>query len=524
MKHRLLGVWLGLMVLVAACATEQPSVDAAHTLTVLAGSELKDLAPLLPDLKASTGYQLSFKFTGSLDGAQSIADGSDKSDLAWFSTGNYLTLLEGKSGRIVAQQPIMLSPVVIGVKHSVAQGLGWSGSSSVTWADIANAAKAGKFHFGMTNPAASNSGFVALVGVASAFAGSGSALDSGAINVDKLKDFFSGQVLTAGSSGFLADSYVRQQDRLDGMINYESVLLEYNSSGKLHEPLDLVFPKDGIITANYPLMLLNPAKRDAYDKVVTYFRSASVQSKIMTGTDRRPAVPDVQPDSRFTKQLLVELAFPSNLNVVDNLIFTYLDQIRPPAHTFFVLDVSGSMEGDRLNAVKNTFKNLTGADQTITGRFARLRAREEITILPFSSNVQDDKTFTITDVSAGSPDLAAVRNYVDGLKAGGNTAIYDALIRAYQDAESAKQQEPDRFYSIVLMTDGENNRGNDASGFQKFYNQLPDAAKAIPTFAIIFGEASPQALTNIANLTGGQVFDSRNVSLPSVFKVIRGYQ
>jgi len=524
MKHRLLGLWLGLMVLVAACATAQPSVDSAHTLTVLAGSELKDLAPLLPDLKAATGYQLSLNFTGSLDGAQSIADGTNKSDLAWFSTGNYLTLLEGKTGRIVAQQPIMLSPVVIGVKHSVAQSLGWSGSTAVTWVDIANAAKAGKFHFGMTNPAASNSGFVALVGVASAFAGSGSALDSGAINVDKLKDFFSGQVLTAGSSGFLADSYVRQQDRLDGMINYESVLLEYNSSGKLHEPLDLVFPKDGIITANYPLMLLNPAKRDAYDKVVTYLRSASVQNKIMTSTDRRPAVPDVQPDSRFTKQLLVELAFPSNLTVVDNLIFAYLDQIRPPAHTFFVLDVSGSMEGDRLNAVKSTFKNLTGADQSITGRFARLRAREEITILPFSSTVQDDKTFTITDVSPGSPDLAAVRNYVDNLQTDGNTAIYDALIRAYQDAEIAKQQEPDRFYSIVLMTDGENNRGNDAAGFQRFYNQLPASAKAIPTFAIIFGEASPQDLTNIANLTGGQAFDSRNVSLASVFKVIRGYQ
>ena len=524
MKHRLLGLWLGLMVLVAACVTEQPSVDTAHTLTVLAGSELKDLAPLLPDIKAATGYQLSFTFTGSLDGAQSIAGGTDKSDLAWFSTGNYLTLLEGSSGRIIATQPIMLSPVALGVKHSVAQSLGWSGSTSVTWADIANAAKAGKFHFGMTNPAASNSGFVALVGVASAFAGGGGALDSGAINVDKLKDFFSGQVLTAGSSGFLADSYVRQQDRIDGMINYESVLLEYNASGKLHEPLDLVYPKDGIVTANYPLMLLNPAKRDAYDKVVAYLRSSSVQTRIMTTTDRRPAIPDVQPDSRFTKQLLVELAFPSNLNVVDSLIFAYLDQIRPPAHTYFVLDVSGSMDGDRLNGVKHTFDNLTGADKTITGQFARFRQREEITVIPFSSDVQDDKTFTINDVSANSPDLAAVRNYVDNLQAGGNTAIYDALIRAYQDAQAAMVQEPDRFYSVVLMTDGENNRGNDAAGFQRFYNGLPDSAKAIPTFAIIFGEASPQDLTNIANLTGGQAFDSRNVSLASVFKVIRGYQ
>src|SRR5690349_9693691 len=172
-------------IVAAACSGGQSSVDSAHTLTVLAGSELKDLVPLLPDLQKNTGYQLSLKYTGSLDGAQAIVDGSDKSDMAWFSTGNYLTLLQGKTGRIIAQQPIMLSPVVIGVKHSVAQSLGWSGSNSVTWADIANAARAGQFHFGMTNPAASNSGFVALVGVASAFAGSGASLDSGSINVAK---------------------------------------------------------------------------------------------------------------------------------------------------------------------------------------------------------------------------------------------------------------------------------------------------------------------------------------------------
>ena len=524
MHPKLLGLALAVAVFAGACSGSQPAADTSHTLTVLAGSELKDLAPIMPDLQKTTGYTLSFKYTGSLDGAEAIVDGNDHSDLAWFSSGNYLTLLQGKSGKITAQTPIMLSPVVIGVKHSVAARLGWSGSTKVTWADIANAAKAGNFHFAMTNPAASNSGFVALVGVASAFAGGGGALDSGSINVPKLKDFFSGQVVTAGSSGFLADSYVRRQDSLDGMINYESVLLSLNSGGKLREPLDLVYPKDGIITANYPLMLFNPAKRDGYDKVVAYLKSPAVQAKIMSDTARRPSIPDVQPDSRFTTQLLVELPFPSNLNVIDNLIVAYLDQIRPPAHTFFVLDISGSMEGDRLDAVKKTFDNLTGADKTITGRFARLRAREEITIIPFNGSVVDDRTFTINDISASSPDLAAVRTYVDGLQAGDSTAIYDALIRAYQDAASAKAAEPDRFYSVVLMTDGENNSGNDAGGFQRFYNSQSADVKAIPTFAIIFGEASPAQLNSITALTGGQSFDSRNVSLPSVFKVIRGYQ
>ena len=512
-----------LVAVAVACSGSQPSVDTAHTLTVLAGSELKDLAPLMPDIKQATGYQLALKYTGSLDGAQAIVDG-DKSDLAWFSSGNYLTLLEGSSGRIIAQQPIMLSPVAIGVKHSVAQSLGWSGSTSVTWADIANAARSGNFHFAMTNPAASNSGFVALVGVASAFAGNGGALDSTSINVAKLKDFFSGQVLTAGSSGFLADSFVKHQDTIDGIINYESVLLSLNAGGKLHDQLDIVYPKDGIITANYPLMLLNSSKRDAYDKVVTYLKSADVQRRIMTTTSRRPTSSDVPLDPKFSTQLMVELPFPASISVIDTLLFAYLDQIRPPAHTYFVIDTSGSMQGDRLNAVKKTFDDLTGADQTITGRFARLRAREEITIIPFNGSVVDDRTFTINDVSVNSPDLAAVRRYVDGLQANDGTAIYDSLIRAYRDAASAKSADPSRFYSVVLMTDGENNTGNDAGGFTHFYQSQPASVQAIPTFPIIFGEASPQALTDIANLTGGEAFDSRNVSLSSVFKVIRGYQ
>ena len=60
---------------------------------------------------------------------------------------------------------------------------------------------------------------------------------------DALRAFFKGQTLTAGCSGFLADTYVRQQDTLDGIINYESVLMSLNAGGKLHEPLALDLPQ-----------------------------------------------------------------------------------------------------------------------------------------------------------------------------------------------------------------------------------------------------------------------------------------
>ncbi len=519
---RLLAIGLALLLLWTTGCSTQPA-SSPQTLEVLAGSELKDMGPILDDMAKATGWRLHMNYVGSLDGAQQIVSGSN-ADLAWFSTAKYLQLLPGGQQKVAASQRIMLSPVVLGVKHSVSQRFGWSGNPNVTWADIQARSKAGQLHFGMTNPTASNSGFAALVGVAEALAPSGAALDAGDINVPGLKDFFSGQTLTAGSSGFLADSYVRQQDSLDGMINYESVLLSLNQGNQLHEKLDLIYPKEGIATADYPLMLLNRAKRDAFDKVTSYLRQTAVQSRIMTSVNRRPGLPEVKPDSRFPSAVLVELPFPSSLEVVNKLLFAYLDQIRKPAHAVFVLDTSGSMEGSRLASLKQAFLNLTGADTSVTGQFAQFRQREEISIILFNGRPYDRRDFTVNDIAPGSPDFAAISRYVSQIRASDGTAIYDSLMTAYGLVEAAMKTEPDRYFSIVLMTDGENNTGRDGRRFISDYNALPASVRAVKTFPIIFGEASPAELNGVATATGGRTFDSRGASLAQVFKEIRGYQ
>ena len=508
--------------LLAACQSPGGS-SGPPELHVLAGSELKDLEPMLPDLLSATGINLKFDYIGTLDGAQAVSTG-DTHALAWFSSNRYLSLLPAAAKKIVAQQRIMLSPVVLGVKRSTAQRFGWEGNPNVTWKDVANKASAGQFNFAMTDPSASNSGFSALVGVASAFSGTGNALTAQDINTSAMKALFAGQRLTAGSSGFLADAYVKDQSTLDGIINYESVLLGLNAGGKLSQSLDIVYPKEGIVTADYPLMLLDATHRSDYDKLVAYFRKPEVQTRIMTQTHRRPSIPEVAPDSQFTTQVLVEVPFPASLDVVNLLIETYLNQVRLPSHTYFVLDISGSMQGDRLDGVKKTFANLTGADQTITGQFARFRAREDITIITFNGSVQATRDFTITDPTPGSADLKQVLNFVNGLQANDGTAIYDALIHAFNLAGAAKSIDPNRFYSVVLMTDGQSNAGNDATQFQNYYRSASPQIRSIKCFAVIFGEASPQELNDVANLTGGRTFDARSASLSVVFKEIRGYQ
>ena len=88
--RRLPAILAGLLaaLLAGLACSAGPPTSSATTLTVLAGSELKDLEPLLPDLEKATGYHLSLNYVGSLDGAERIVNG-DRSQLAWFSSGKY---------------------------------------------------------------------------------------------------------------------------------------------------------------------------------------------------------------------------------------------------------------------------------------------------------------------------------------------------------------------------------------------------------------------------------------------------
>ncbi len=507
--------------LLGACGGGTP--DAANTLDVMAGSEIKDLEPLLPDLEAATGVHLNMTYIGTLEGAEKIAGGA-AADAAWFSHGKYLSLLPGAGSRIVTSQRIMLSPVVLGVRKSVADRLGWSNNPNVTWKDVQAKAADGSFTFAMTNPAASNSGLTALIGVASALSGSSDALDAGKIDTAALRAFFKGQALTAGSSGWLADAYVRAQGTVDGIINYESVLLSLNAGGKLAEPLVLVYPNEGIVTADYPMMLLNAAKRDAWTKVADWLRTPDVQKRLMATTSRRPAVPGVALDARFPSQTLIELPYPARLETIDALITAYLDEARKPASAVFVLDLSASMDGDRITSLKDALSALTGTDTSLTGRFSRFRAREDVTIITFSSTVLDERDFTIDDTNPDGSDMTAIRDYVGSLTTHQTTGIYSALDRAYATVADKQAADPSRLYSIVLMTDGLNNDGISPEDFAAAYGARSDAVRRVAVFPILFGEADSKAMQAIADLTGGRLFDAKSNALGDIFKQIRGYQ
>ncbi|MFZ6638841.1 substrate-binding domain-containing protein [Undibacterium sp. TC4M20W] len=495
----------------------------ASSLTVMAGSELKDIEPLLPAITKATGISLRLQYTGTLEAVEKLQSG-EQVDLAWLASNKYAMLLPAAKARILASERTMLTPVVLGLKDSKATALGWKDNPAVTWKDIAEAAKKGKFTFGMTSPSSSNTGFSGLLGLAAALSGQGDALEEKDINAKSLTAFFQAQRLTAGSSGWLADAYVREQDKVDGIINYASTLQSMNRDAALKEKLVLVYPQDGIVTADYPIMLINPAKREAYDKVVAYLRGLEFQQAMYSTTLRRPVNPDVVV-SDLPKQALVELSFPAKLNVVDAILSAFDNHLRLPTDSTFVLDTSGSMQGARITDLKTAMQGLSGADASISGRFARFRNRERILILPFSNEVGNAELFEMGNAEKDNQaTLSALSSHVQSLRANGGTAIFSATREAYAKAVERKRADPARFYSIIVMTDGINNNGINYNEFEGWYKALPDNEKGIKIFTVLFGEAAPDELKKLSDLSGGRMFDSRKASLQSIFKEIRGYQ
>ncbi|PPK70631.1 VWA domain-containing protein [Actinokineospora auranticolor] len=524
--------------LLAGCSSDPEgpttSPPAPGKLRVLAGSELADLQPVLDRAARDTGVKVEFTFTGTIEGAEALARGdADKAyDAVWFSSNRYPQALPDAARRLGNQTKIMSSPVVLGLAKSKAGSLGWAGKP-VTWTDIAKAAEAKRFSYGMTDPSASNSGFSALVGVASALAGTGAAVNADQVKTvtPELKKFFAAQSMSAGSSGWLSDAYQRRAagtdpgQKIDGLVNYESVLLSLNASGKLPEPLTLIYPTDGVVTADYPLTLLSNASdhaRNDHQRLGDFLKAPDVQREIMALTHRRPGQPGVALAAEFGTQPMVELPFPATQEAFDALLSAYFDQIRKPSRTVYVLDVSGSMnDDDRIGSLRTALVGLTGASDDLVGRYRRFHGREEVTFIPFNGAPQAPRSFTVPETDPKA-ELERIKSTVTGLEASGGTAIYDSLERAYQVI--ASQPAEDRFTSIVLMTDGANTSGTGYDDFQRAQAGRSPQLRGVPVFPVLFGEGDQTEMEGLAAQTGGKVFDARKAGLQQVFREIRGYQ
>ena len=487
----------------------EPAVDVSGTaLHVLAGSEVKDMLPILEDAEDELGISVELEYMGTLDGTEAVMAGEGDYDATWFPSNAYMSLFDEKSSLVSQETSIMRTPVVLGVKAERAAELGWD-EQSPTWAEVVDAAESGEFAYGMSSPVSSNSGFSTLVELATALSGTGAAItadDVTAVAAD-LTRFAQGQALASGSSGWLMEAYDKDASAVDGVFNYESLILQ-------DENLVEVIPQDGVITADYPLTLLAGRGEDAeaaYRALVDYLRLDDVQRRIADETFRRT-------DATTADDAVeaFEIPFPNRLETVRTLLSSWVSDVRKPANMVFQIDTSGSMEGARLDALKAALVSLTDTGADGATSLLTFQPRETVRFVEFASEVKSEKDLEV----AADGDLSEVRSYVEGLSTAGNTAIYGTLQHSLELA--AQSRSGDNVTSVVLFSDGENTDWPSIVEFSSWYEATPEV-QGIPVYAILFGEASRTEMEQLAELTGGRVFDAADGDLTAAFKEIRGY-
>lgn len=480
-------------------------------LNIVAATELKPLEPVLDDASQDLGFDITMTTEdGTLANSRSLKQGGfDGSyDATWFATNRYARII-GADEKLRKEHSVARSPVVLGVQPSVAKEKGWT-TKQPTWQEIADSG----ITFGMTDPSTSNSGFSALSAATTAFADTGRALTEKDIRqaTGKVQKLFSNQTLTSGSSGWLADRFREHPEQADAILNYESVLYQLKDEGV---DLEVVIPSDGVISADYPLSALaSSPDQEAEGKVQALAEWFAEHPEKLRSYHLRVDDSDM-PGTIF------ELPYPANEQTVSALEDAFAHELRNPGNTALVLDTSGSMEGERIDLLKNSLRPLIdgSADGSPDGEGqVAFRNREQIKLIPYSSEPQQPTRARVDLQNPATTKELADR--VDRLVADGDTATFEAVLNAVNEVDTSSGE----IGTVVLMTDGEVTRGRTFAQFKEAYEQLPPEKKEIPVFVILYGEANIQEMEELAQLTGGKTFDALNGDLAAAFEEIRAYQ
>jgi Ca-activated chloride channel family protein len=497
-------------------------------LAVLSGSENRELEPILDEFTASTGVKITMTYKGSVDIMTELQTGAPDYDGVWPANSIWISM--GDNQHIVThEKSIMASPVVFGIRKSLAEKLGFSGGA-VSVGDILSAIERGDLNFAMTSATQSNSGACAYLGFLSAIAGKNTPITSEDLRDPALREhirkLLSGVNRSSGSSDWLKELFLSAgpQEDLNAMVNYESLIISANQElvKKGKEPLYVVYPYDGMSLSDSPLAYLDHGdaeKEAAFLALQNFLLSAETQKKLNSLGRRTGITLSVDnPNSGIwnaawgidPEKTLSFITLPSRTVILEALTL-YQIAWRKPSATVYCLDFSGSMAGDGNTQMLYALETIWNQEKA--ARYMLQNAPEDYTaVIAFSNEI-----LGVQEVAGNDPQtMAALYEWVSSLPPAGGTDIYSPTVLALR---ALSQMEDGYIKSVVLMTDGESNAGMSAHAFNQ---QVEEVNAGIPVFPIMFGSASPEQLDGIAALTLARTFDGRQ-DIVSAFRQVRGY-
>ena len=518
--------------LLSGCIPQTSPAGGAHTfgsglgekIRILSGSENQELEGILKECAKKTGVNLEITYQGSVDIMRTLQQGAGEYDAVWPASSLWLSL--GDTGHLVKHaQSVSLTPVVFGIRESLAQELGFT-QGDVSVRDILQAIREGKMSFCMTSATQSNSGSSAYLGFLYALLGTDELtaqdLESESLKTD-IRELLSGIDRSSGSSDWLKEMFLKGD--FDAMVNYECLIISANRQLEQEgrETLYAVYPYDGLSIADSPLGYVDHGddkKEEAFLKVQEYLLSQEAQDAIQR-TGRRTGYEGVKEGNEdvFRKdwgidaeRILSPIPVPS-AEVLLEALNLYQTEFRKPSLTVYCLDFSGSMKGKGNEQLVEAMGQIL--IQENAAKNLLLAGEDEVNIvIPFSDTAFD--TWIAPDASADS--LEGLYREIEEEISVGGTDIYQAA-RVGLELIAANYDLSRYTPAIILMTDGMSNGSENFEDFREAYEAV---GADVPVFSILFGDAKKSELEALAELTNARVFDGRK-DLVGAFRSVKGY-
>jgi Ca-activated chloride channel homolog len=504
-----------------ACAASGPQF------TILSGSENDVLEPLVQEFCKSRGATCAMRYQGSLDIALALKPGNDPAaDAVWPAASIWIDMFDTER-RVRSVKSIAQMPVILGVRRSSAEALGWVGAKVKT-KDILAAVESGRLKFLMTSATQSNSGAAAYLAMLAASIGKPDLIEAGDLDKDgvlaSVRALLRGVERSAGSSGWLADLYRDGEKRgahYQAMWNYEAVIKETNDKllADRQERLYAIYPEDGVSVADSPLGFVERGRgkevESFFNDLQAFMLNDDTQARIAR-TGRRVELGRAAPLAADAATNLdpgraVTVVRPPEPAVIQKALAIYQEALRRPSLTALCLDLSGSMHGNGEAQLLDAMRFLLTPART-RQMLVQWSKQDQILVLPFSDHV-----LWTARASGDEAEQAALLAQALQLRADGGTDFYTCGAQALV-AMKPLLDDGVHLPAIVIMTDGK------SQGVMSTF-EMPWRAdgRRVPVFGVTFGDdADRSQLDALAHLTGGRVFDGTK-SLMDAFRAVRGY-
>ena len=489
---------------------------------ILSGSENQELEEIIGDCADEAGVRVEIDYKGSVDIMRTLQDGAKEYDAVWPASSIWISM--GDEQHLVKHsESVSITPVVFGIRQSLARELGFT-DGNVSVKEILDAISSGKMTFCMTSATQSNSGASAYIGFLYALLGKQDGLTEADLQDKQLQEeirtLLGGVDRSSGSSDWLKDMFL--EGDYDAMVNYECLIIDANeqltAEGK--EPLQVVYPYDGLSIADSPLGYVDHGDDGKEETFLTFQETllGSESQQAIEATGRRITANGVSEENRDvfnpdwgidTERILSPIQMPG-ADVLLEALNLYQTNFKKPSLNIYCLDFSGSMSGEGISQLKDAMSQILIQENAEKNLLQANEGEVDIAIL------FDDR---ITDVLYAEDDSdEALRDLYDQIaehEPGGGTDIYGPAAEAYKIASQydLSQYTP----AVILMTDGQSMNNQ-----YEFEDAVSGYGADIPVFSITFGDADPSQLEELAEMTGGRVFDGTQ-DLTEAFRNVKGY-